>query len=89
MAEATLITRPCIDVHAHIGDTINRVPPVGQTVEKYLARMAESSVYAAIPFPAAGYPLARGVLDTRGQHETIAGASGRASACAEMPNVNA
>lgn len=66
------ITRPYIDVHAHIGDTINRAPPVGQTIEKYLARMAESCVRAAIPFPAAGGPLARGVLDTRDQNQTIA-----------------
>jgi predicted TIM-barrel fold metal-dependent hydrolase len=68
------VSRPYVDVHAHIGDTINRSPPVGQTVEKYLARMAQSSVYAAIPFPAAGGPLARGVLDTRDQNQTIAAA---------------
>jgi predicted TIM-barrel fold metal-dependent hydrolase len=68
------ITRPYVDVHVHIGDTINRAPPVGQTTEKYLARMAESSVVAAILFPAAGGPLARGVLDTREQNQTIAAA---------------
>jgi predicted TIM-barrel fold metal-dependent hydrolase len=64
---------PYVDVHAHIGDTINRAPPVGQTPEKYLARMAESGVIAAIPCPAAGGPLARGVLDTRDQNEVVAG----------------
>jgi predicted TIM-barrel fold metal-dependent hydrolase len=63
----------------HVGQTINRVPPMIQTPEKQLARMAESSVHAAITFPAAGYSLARGVVDTRAQHETIAGA------CREHP----
>jgi predicted TIM-barrel fold metal-dependent hydrolase len=72
--------RPYVDVHAHIGDTVNRVPPVGQSTEKYLARMADSGVHAAIPFPAAGYPLARGVLDTREQHHTIA------RACRDYPS---
>jgi predicted TIM-barrel fold metal-dependent hydrolase len=64
--------RPYIDVHAHIGDTINRVPPVGQTIEKYLGRMAESGVRAALPCPTAGGPLARGVLDSRAQNEAVA-----------------
>src|SRR6266511_2071732 len=64
--------RPYVDVHAHIGETINRVPPVGQTIEKYLGRMAESGVYAALPCPAAGGPLARGVLDTRDQNQAVA-----------------
>jgi predicted TIM-barrel fold metal-dependent hydrolase len=77
---STSVDRPYIDVHAHIGDTINRAPPVGQTIEKYLARMADSSVYAAIPFPAAGYPLARGVADTRDQNEMIA------AGCREHPS---
>ena len=75
----TQITRPYVDVHAHVGETINRVPPMVQTAGKYLARMADSSVYAAIPFPAAGYPLARGVLDMRDQHSAIA------SACRAYP----
>ena len=66
--------RPYIDAHAHIGETINRVPPVGQTIEKYLARMAESGVHAAVPCPAAGGPQARGALDTRAQNDAIAAA---------------
>ncbi len=66
------LLRPYVDVHAHIGQTINRVPPVGQTAEKYLARMAESGVIAAILCPAAGGPLARGVLDTREQDIAVA-----------------
>ena len=75
----TPVTRPYIDVHAHVGNTINRTPPVGQTPEKYLARMADSGVRAAIIFPAAGYPLARGVADQREQHESMA------RACREHP----
>lgn len=67
------MSRPYIDVHAHIGETVNRAIPVGQTPEKYLARMAQSSVVAAIPCPAAGGPQARGVLDTRDQNEAVAG----------------
>lgn len=69
--------RPYIDVHAHIGDTINRDPPCGQTAEKYLARMAESSLVAAILCPAAGGPQARGVLDTKDQNQAIAAACRR------------
>jgi uncharacterized protein len=72
MAGSAQPARPFIDVHAHIGDTINRVPPVGQTPEKYLGRMASSDVIAAILCPAAGGPQARGVLDSRDQHEVIA-----------------
>lgn len=64
--------RPYIDVHAHVGDTINRVPPVGQTPEKYLSRMAQSGVVAAMLCPAAGGPQARGVADTREQNEIVA-----------------
>jgi predicted TIM-barrel fold metal-dependent hydrolase len=76
----TLPGRPYIDVHAHIGDTINRAQPVGQAPEKYLARMAQSGVAAAIPCPAAGGPQARGVLDTRDQNEVVAGM------CRERPD---
>lgn len=67
-----VVARPYVDVHAHIGDTISREPPCRQTAEKYLARMAASGVVAAILCPAAGGPLARGVLDTRDQDDTIA-----------------
>lgn len=69
--------RPYIDGHAHIGDTINRVPPCGQTPEKYLGRMAESGIVAALLCPAGGGPQARGVLDTRDQHTVIATACRR------------
>jgi predicted TIM-barrel fold metal-dependent hydrolase len=72
-----MVERPYIDVHAHIGRTINRVPPVGQTAEKYLARMAASNVVAAVPCPAAGGPQARGALDTRDQNDAIAAACRR------------
>jgi uncharacterized protein len=69
--------RPYVDVHAHLGETINRSPPVGQTAETYLGRMAESGVVAAVPCPAAGGPQARGVLDTRDQNEAVAEACRR------------
>ena len=70
----TPVGRPYLDVHAHVGDTINRAPPCGQTVEKYLARMAQSGVGAAILCPAAGGPQGRGALDTRDQDDAIAAA---------------
>ena len=64
--------RPYIDAHAHIGYTIDRDPPVGQTTGRYLARMAGSGVAAAIIGPTAiGAPIARGVLDTLDQNDTI------------------
>lgn len=66
-----------IDVHAHIGDTINRVPNCGQTAEKYLARMSQSQVVAAILSPVAGGPQARGVADTREQNRAVAEACRR------------
>jgi predicted TIM-barrel fold metal-dependent hydrolase len=69
--------RPYIDGHSHIGDTINRVPPCGQTPEKFLGRMAESGIIAALFCPAGGGPQARGVLDTRDQHTVIATACRR------------
>ena len=64
--------RPYIDVHAHIGTTISRVPPVGQSVEKYLARMSQTNVVAAILSPAAGGLQVRGLQDTQEQNEVIA-----------------
>ena len=59
------------DVHAHIGFTVSRARLVGQTIGRYLSRMASSRVPAAIISPTAGGPQARGVLDTRSQHEAI------------------
>ena len=63
--------RPYIDVHAHIGDTVSRVPAFGQTLGRYLARMAGSGIVAAVLSPAAGGPQARGVLNTRDQNQAI------------------
>ncbi len=64
--------RPYFDVHCHIGMTVSRAPVVGQSVGRCLARMASACVIGAIPCPTAGSPQARGVLDTRSQHEVIA-----------------
>jgi len=66
--------RPYFDVHCHIGMTVSRAPVVGQSTGKCLARMASAGVIGAIPCPTAGSPQARGVLDTRTQHKTIANA---------------
>jgi predicted TIM-barrel fold metal-dependent hydrolase len=68
---------PYIDVHVHIGDTINRTPPVGQSAETFVGRMAQSGVVAGVLCPAAGGPQARGVADTRDQNEAIAAACRR------------
>ena len=69
--------RPYFDVHCHIGITVSRAPTVGQSVGRCLARMASADVIGAIPCPTGGSPQARGVLDTRAQHETIANACKR------------
>jgi predicted TIM-barrel fold metal-dependent hydrolase len=63
---------PFIDVHAHVGMTVNRTPPVGQSFEKYLARMAQSNVVAAISSTAGGGPRERGILDVRDQNDATA-----------------
>lgn len=68
---------PYFDVHCHIGLTVSRAPVIGQSVGRCLARMASADVIGAIPCPTAGGPQARGVLDTRAQHETIAAACER------------
>ncbi len=69
--------RPYFDVHCHIGMTVSRAPVIGQSIGRCLARMASADVIGAIPCPTAGGPQARGVLDTRAQHETIATACRR------------
>lgn len=72
--------RPYVDVHVHIGLTINRDPKVGQNTARYMARMAATGIVAAILGPTAvGSPQVRGVLDTREQNEAIA------RACREFP----
>lgn len=66
--------RPYIDVHAHIGMTVSRSPAVGQTVGRYMGRMASAGVMAAVLCPTAGGPQANGVLDTRREHEAVSAA---------------
>lgn len=69
--------RPYIDVHCHIGTTVSRAPTVGQSVGRYMARMASSGVTAAILSPTAGGPQAGGVADTRRQNAEVARACRR------------
>ena len=64
--------RPYIDVHCHIGTTVSRSPSVGQSVGRYMARMASAGVTAAILSPTAGGRQAQGVQDTRRQNEEVA-----------------
>ena len=63
--------RPYFDVHCHIGITVSRDPVVGQSIGRYLARMASAGVAGAIISPTPGGPQARGVLETRDQNEVI------------------
>ena len=64
--------RPYIDCHNHIGQTIDRVPKVGQNTNMCLARFAETGIYAAISAPTAvGSPITRGIEDLRHQNEVI------------------
>src|SRR5437867_8439150 len=63
---------PYVDVHAHVGTTVNRTPPVGQSFEKCLARMAQTNIVAAIPSTAGGGPRERGILDVRDQNDATA-----------------
>ena len=73
--------RPYIDCHNHIGRTIDRVPPVGQTTAMCLERFSETNIYAAISAPTAvGSPIGRGIEDIRHQNEVI----GRA--CEDFPD---
>ncbi|MEO2004944.1 MAG: amidohydrolase family protein [Candidatus Poribacteria bacterium] len=72
--------RPYIDVPCHIGTTVSRAPTVGQSVGRYMARMASAGVAAAILSPTAGGPQAGGVGDTRRQNEEVA------RACRQFPD---
>jgi len=71
--------RPYIDAHAHIGESINSFfyhadPPlkVRQTTGRYLARMAATSIYAAITgCTAVGSPLENGTMSIRHHNEVI------------------
>ena len=65
--------RPYIDCHNHIGRTLNRLPPTGQSTAMCLARFAETSVYACLSMPTAtGGLILRGLEDIRDQNRVIA-----------------
>ncbi len=72
--------RPYIDIHTHLGTTINRDPVCGQSATKILARASQSGVVAAVPSAAPGGPQARGVIDTRDQNALVA------KACRDFPD---
>ena len=73
--------RPYIDCHNHIGKTLNRLPPTGQTTAMCLARFAETNVYAALAMPTAtGYLMSRGLEDIRDHNRIIA------RACRDFPS---
>lgn len=69
----TMPPRPYLDVHNHIGRTINRSPTVGQNTPMCLARFSQTGVRAALAMPTAtGSPIYHGAADIRAQNETIA-----------------
>lgn len=72
--------RPYLDCHNHIGKTLNRLPPTGQTTAMSLARFAETNIYAALAMPTAtGGLMLRGLEDIRDQNRVIA------RACRDFP----
>ena len=72
--------RPYIDCHNHVGRTLNRLPPTGQSTAVALARFAETSVYASLSMPTAtGGLMLRGLEDIRDQNRVIA------RACSDFP----
>ena len=72
--------RPYIDCHNHVGRTLNRLPPTGQSTAMALARFAETSVYASLSMPTAtGGLMLRGLEDIRDQNRVIA------RACRRLP----
>ena len=65
--------RPYVDCHNHIGRTLNRLPPTGQSTAMCLARFAETNVYASLSMPTAtGGLILRGLEDIRDQNRVIA-----------------
>lgn len=73
--------RPYVDVHVHIGMTVDRDPQVGQNTPKCLARMADTNVLSAIIGPTAvGSPITRGLLDIMDQNDAIS------RACRSFPD---
>ena len=66
-------SRPYLDVHNHIGRTINRAPTVGQNTAMSLARFAQTRIHAALAMSTAtGSPIVNGTADIRAHNETIA-----------------
>jgi predicted TIM-barrel fold metal-dependent hydrolase len=62
-ADDSFLVWPYIDVHAHIWPVVDRVSAGGpgrQSFEKYLARMAQTNIVAAIPSTAPMAPAAGG-----------------------------
>lgn len=69
----TQLSRPYLDVHNHIGRTINRAPTVGQNTAMCLARYAQTGIHAALAMSTAtGSPIVNGIADVRAHNETIA-----------------
>ena len=71
-ADELYLVWPYVDVHAHIRTTVGRTPPGGQSFERYLARMAQTNVVAAIPSTARGGPRERGRQDVQAQNDATA-----------------
>lgn len=66
-------SRPYLDVHNHIGRTINRAPTVGQNTAMALARFSQTRMHAALAMSTAtGSPIVNGIADVRAHNETIA-----------------
>ncbi|HEX2033113.1 MAG TPA: amidohydrolase family protein [Chloroflexota bacterium] len=64
-----------VDVHAHIRHPVRGTSapaPGGQSFEKYLARMAQTNIVAAIPSTAGGGPLEGGLQDVRDRNDATA-----------------
>ena len=69
----TTQARPYLDLHNHIGRTINRVPTAGQDIAMCLARFSQTGIRAAVAMPTAtGSPIYNGAADIRAQNEAIA-----------------
>lgn len=65
--------RPYLDVHNHIGRTINRAPTTGQNTAMCLARWSQTNIRAGLAMcTATGSPLYNGAADLRAHNEAIA-----------------
>jgi len=64
------MTREIIDVHSHVGRTVNS--NVGQSVDDWIALMHESGISQSVLSVAAGGVQAEGILDTRRANDTVA-----------------